>query len=818
MAKNRLNVSYKKIRFIDMVTLITSIIAFAALIVFLVIAQQEQKKDQNSILERSRQQQSKEAFKEKQHSAMSSIVINEICVDEKKTNENNKDNPIWVELYNPSSYKISLDGYYFSLNYDTKYRYQIINNITLEPKQFVTISLEGNSGEKFNDLPITLDGSEYIYLYSQEEVMVDYIFVPNLEQGEAYGRKEDGSINYYYLHPTQGSSNNDANMIAKDDPAFSVPSGFYDKAFTLEIYAKENAQIYYTLDGSEPTKSSTLYTLPITISDVSRNVNKYSSITKISHLESNPPGILVDKATVVRAVVIDENGKKSKEVTSTYFVGFDKKSGYENLPILSLVTDPKNLFDYWSGIYVLGNQFDTALIKNEEIYHEANFLEDWTKKFNLEFFEVDGRLSFKGTGEVETYKDSKIDNLQKSLIINKVDRVGSGESSLFLYTTFGKRGSFILSNGTFDYNTKIRSNLVHELMKDRAVSTQEIHPCIVFLDGEYWGIYNIVEPYNTEYVEKTYEVDQNNVVLIRKGEAISKGVNDQKEYFDLINYIQSIDMTLPDSLSKVEEVIDIQSLLDCYTSEIYVANNDWLNGDRCLWKSREKSSKNYEDGKWRFMLSQMDNSSGVDNKSSYYVNSFLVSELANDQILVKLLQNKEFKERFVETFLDIGNINFSKIVVREKLRELISLYEQPVSIFYKRFPDSVARYTFAEYTNKVQEFYDNRLYYIANHMKSSLNIGSELAEIKISLEGEETAKIVFNGKTLVLSKDITWSGWYFDKASIQIEVVVDSKQSSEFDGWEIKENGSEKEVTTKILSIKPSKLGTEITLKFNSSK
>ncbi len=153
-------------------------------------------------------------------------------------------------------------------------------------------------------------------------------------------------------------------LVHNNKIEFSHISGFYTEEFYLEINAP-TGDIYYTLDGSEPDRSSFLYTEPINIVDASYNDNVYSARTDLStafleEIDSDAyanvytvPDFLVDKATIVRAVYYDIFGTKSEIITGTYFVDFETKTGYEDYNTISIVTNPDNLFGYDEWIYVL---------------------------------------------------------------------------------------------------------------------------------------------------------------------------------------------------------------------------------------------------------------------------------------------------------------------------------------------------------------------------------------------------------------------------------------------------------------------------------
>jgi len=258
-----------------------------------------------------------------------------------------------------------------------------------------------------------------------------------------------------------------------------------------------------------------------------------------------------------------------------------------------------------------------------------------------------------------------LDNVQKSLELSQIDDFSSGASSLNSIIKYDKNnGVLILSGGRYDFRGKMRNLVIQNLMKDSTVVTQESKPCIVFLDGEYWGLYNMMEPYNAETIGKRFDINSSNIAIINSkvnydlekeefvmnGEVIAGGKSVQEEYLQVFYRILSIDMAKENAYANIDELIDIDSFINYYSTMIYTSNSEWSEEARYIWKSKNISENTFEDGRWRWILNRTDKSLGMDEVSGYRINTFLMPVLKNDVLFMRLMENEKFRLVFTTTF------------------------------------------------------------------------------------------------------------------------------------------------------------------------
>ena len=175
---------------------------------------------------------------------------------------------------------------------------------------------------------------------------------------------------------------------------FSKESGFYPTDFSLKLSSSNDSEIYYTIDGSDPINSNTtkLYTEPIYIKDRSEEPNIYSNydenedspISVSRGLGYKKPPFLVEKGMIIRAVTKNDKGF-NKVINKSYFITTGQLAQYKEYTVISLITNPDNLFDPDKGIYVTGNQYITW--KNSEKYNPNKNVWD-TDNISIIFREV----------------------------------------------------------------------------------------------------------------------------------------------------------------------------------------------------------------------------------------------------------------------------------------------------------------------------------------------------------------------------------------------------------------------------------------------
>ena len=416
----------------------------------------------------------------------------------------------YIELYNPNNNTISLDGLYLSDISD--YTLAPLPDVTIGPGAHLCIYAAGQDGsvpEGQLSVPFSLSENETVSLTRLEEntagtassVLLDTVYIPDsMKIGAVYARTEDGGETFAQMRPSPGTANQEAALVL-EDPTFSQPSGFYEDAVSLQISSSSGTTVHYTLDGSDPTTNSPLYSGSLTLMDPSSHFDRYASRTDITEEDSGylPPDSPVDKAVVLRAVAFDAAGNSSNITTATYFIDFDQKDGYENAAVLSLVTDPDNLFSSETGIYVRGALYDDAM-EAGLIYNGLpwTYLTEYTNYYlegaeaerpvYIQFFNASREETLAQDCGIRIRGNESRHFPQKSFSLYARSRYGSSSCSPVFFDTGISYPNLILNSGR-----QLKKIFFFSLVEDRDTAIQQYTPCQVFLNCEYWGMYYLME-------------------------------------------------------------------------------------------------------------------------------------------------------------------------------------------------------------------------------------------------------------------------------------------------------------------------------------
>ncbi len=676
------------------------------------------------------------------------IYINEISPsnggsDKAALTDRNGDTCDWIELYNATDKERSLDG--FAISKEGKESFSLDGN-TIPAKGYIIVycSKSGFDDEfkgAHADFNISKTGEDTLVL-SYHGSEVTKVKLPQLDKGMSYSRGDDGKFHVSEQTPMAKNSGD----TLGDTVRFSKKGGYYSKGFDLKLKAGEGQTIYYTLDGTDPETSATRieYKGEISVDDRSGDENVLSAIDP--QLITNdynegkvflPKNEDVDKATVVRACAVGTSGKAGKTFTETFFVGLSPKD-HNELPVISVVTDPENLFDYENGIYVLGKVFDDYKAKYENVPKNgsvpANYNQrgrDWEKPCHIEYYSEKGELLLSQDCGMRIQGGWSRAEYQKSLRFYARSDYGAKSFKLPLFEHFtdseGKKvhsyDTFFLRNGGNDTNySKFKDPMIQSMVSGRLPDTQEAKACVLFIDGEYWGLYTLTQDYSEEYFSEKYGVPEDDVVYVKSGELDIGKESDMKLYTDMAEFITRNDMKNAENFKKASEMLDMECFAQYCAIEMYIFNTDWPQNNFACWRTRSVSDKNYQDGKWRFCL--YDTESSCDHYNEKYIDKseFLyLTERSGEgitDIILSLMENEEFASRVGTLIVELGENELSYDNYKKTAEKYKQVYYEELLNYYKRFPTWASR---EECCDKMLERMDTFFKSRPEHMKKALD-------------------------------------------------------------------------------------------------
>ena len=333
---------------------------------------------------------------------------------------------------------------------------------------------------------------------------------------------------------------------------------------------------------------------------------------------------------VIRAVSKNEKGEFGKIFDKTYFVTTGDLKYYEDLNIISLITNPENLFDPDYGIYVTGTQYQNwkkspQYDPNQNPWDKngiCNYYSrgaEWEREGSVTFFEK-GKIVIEQNIGIRIKGASTRNNPGKSFNLLAKKKYGKDSFDYpILPDNFDIDGNLISSYKAISIRsvyeeTRARDKFAIEIINPRRnLATTNQKNAVLFLDGEYWGYYVIQEKMDAEFMENNYHVPKKDVAMIKEGEN-EEGPKEETDIFNHFceNYSQK-DLTDSKNYEDVKNFIDIDSMIEHYAAGIYLGTTDWPGQNQGVWRNYGKKIEGniYGDGKWRFMTFDLDYTMGA---------------------------------------------------------------------------------------------------------------------------------------------------------------------------------------------------------------
>lgn len=460
-----------------------------------------------------------------------------------------------------------------------------------------------------------------------------------------------------------------------DGVTFSHQGGFYEESFNLSLSCSAGRHIRYTTNGSAPTaNNSTLY-----VDSLFLNENFYSKSNIHTVVNTIPSAFYavenVKRSIIIRAAAFDANDScVSPVVTQTYLIrslGCD----LHGLPVLSIVADSLDLFDYETGIFIPGIYYDPA-----DSIHTGNFHQtgrEWERQTNVEFYETDNSGINQQCG-LRMHGGASRWYQQKGMKLYAREEYGKKR---FKHKFFGNneianvkrlilhpfRCSNWLQTGAQDY-------LAHRVAGNLDIDILGVRQVVVFVNGEYWGIYTLEESPDQRYVEDHYNIDLESVNLIKWWEVEQYG--DISEWADFYNWMRyEADLNIAADSARAFTQLDMNDFVDYMLFGTFSANLDWPQNNVMLWQSANGKP-------FRFILYDGD---GCFTKVKYKALENAIHQGGNSVIFKRMLTNAYFKQLMKDRFLALKETCFSYEAMRPYLDDYKNAVEGEIADQAERF-------------------------------------------------------------------------------------------------------------------------------------
>lgn len=592
-----------------------------------------------------------------------SLIINEVMNNNNSyLVQNGNEYYDWVELKNNTKEIINLNNYYLTNNNNeiTKYK---LPNIELKPNQLYIIMLSGNTNltnSSYYHANFKLSNIDSLYITDGKNI-IDSMFISDIPLNYSMGRNKQNGF-YYFNEPTPKGENKEGILQVSNPVEVNYESGIYNDIENISLELKANGTIYYTLDGTNPTIYSNKYTSPIKL----------------------------NKTTVVKSINIEQDKINSSIKTNSYIINEN-----HTLPVMSISMNPSDF-----------NKVQNYAWQDIEV------------ESYVDFFEEDSGFSI--PCGFKLFGGSTRGHDKKSFALKFKKKYGAATLNyqVFENRDFSKFNTLVIRSGSQDSeNAFLRDILSTSLMEESEALVQSYKSIVLYINGNYWGVYNIREKVDDDFLSNHYNVNGSLGNIVRIDEEVSLGsINDYK---NILNYLINNDMSLDTNYEYIKEKVNINSLIDFWVGEIYTTNNDIIN-------TRMFTHPNIDNGKLQFIFYDLDCALyfPMNNYYLFMTNIEGMSEFnVPTAFMINMFKNNKFKQDFVER-LSYNLIHiWNEKNILNKLEEIYNNLYPEMERNQNRWNNTMQNWI--DNVEHIRTFVKQRQKYLLNQTQYFFNLNNE---------------------------------------------------------------------------------------------
>lgn len=784
--------------------------------------------------------------------AQPNLYINEFLAS-----NNNTNNDVtgvyedWFEIYNPGSSAINLLGYYLSDDTSNLTKFEIAHSLTVPAGGFLLIWASGDSSRGANHVNFRLsanNGEAVIITEPNGTTVIDSIVFGPQTTDISKGRTTDGAASWsYFASPTPNASNNTStpfNAILQK-PTFSQQGGFYNDPFNLNITSPDTGTtIFYTLDGSRPDPNNLngntytyknqfrqfpsspttflffsdsietfIYNDSITIDNRTPQPNRTSA--KSTMFLENPffiPDTVIQKGTVVRAIAQRAGAITSPIETQTFFVGSDLINRY-SLPVLSLSIDEDLLYDFNNGYFTAGTVFESWRAVNNGLAR-GNTPANWhwsgrqyERPMGFEYFSTNGQKEFGMDVGARIHGGWSRARKRKSFRLYARNDYGQNTIDFPLFTNRPHneyKRILVRNSGNDEERAGFRDAAIQNLVSHLEFDIQHSEPVIVFLNGEYWGFYNLREWQNRFYIRRMYGLESDEIDFLTPYRIANDG--DGAHFSSMINFANQQNLSDDSLFANLEQQMVVEDFTDYVIAEIYARNTDWPVNNIKWWRKRvpyDPTAPRGHDGRWRWLMYDVDFGYGMSGGSSSYTHNTLLHAKNNGDVgilLRNMWPNINYRHYFVNRYADLINTCFLPSHTISVFDSIKQLYTPEIDEHIERWSSHSDVQAWQDSIDIMMTFAEERPAFARMHLMNEFNLPAA-HEVTLDVSDTLAGHVRINTITIldttvgVSSSPYPWDGIYFENVPVELEAYAN--QRYQFIHWEM----GNQTITSPVISV-----------------